>query len=123
MDYAIVGCDYAARHPEVGARISAYYEAREDMTCILTAIGIGNSPMTRCHTCRLRHSPLALQWHPRRELAARQAERGTCARPTLIWVMQNTRESNAAAGRAAIFIAVQPIPKMRSSQESHLWAG
>ena len=61
-------------------------------------------PLTPCHTCRLRHASLALQWHPRRELAARQAERGTCARPTLIWVMQNTQESNAAADRAAIFV-------------------
>ena len=31
MDYAIVGCDYAARHPEVGARIRAYYETRDDI--------------------------------------------------------------------------------------------
>ena len=71
--------------------------------------------MTPCHTCRLRYASLALQWHPRRELAARQAERGTCARPTLIWVMQNTQESNAAAGRAAVFMR-SPADSQKSVQ-------
>ena len=71
--------------------------------------------MTPCHTCRLRYASLALQWQPRRELAARQAERGTCARPTLIWVMQNTQESNAAAGRAAVFMR-SPADSQKSVQ-------
>ena len=86
------------------------------------------APMTPCHTYRLRNVPLALQWHARRELAARQnhtrsrfaalarvrsthmgvnaalAERGTSARPTLIWVMRITRLCISAAGRAAVFM-------------------
>ena len=90
-------------------------------------------------TCRLRHAFLAPQWHPRRELAARQghtrsrsaalarvgsthmgvnaalAERGTCARPTLIRGMQNTQESNAAAGRAAVFMR-SPADSQKSVQ-------
>ena len=80
--------------------------------------------MTPCHMYRLRHAPLALQWHPRRELAARQAERGTCARPTLIWVMQNTQESNAAAGRAAVFMP-SPADSQKSVQPAmrHLFRG
>ena len=35
---------------------------------------------------------------------AAYAERGTRARPAPIWAMQDTRESNAAAGRAAVFM-------------------
>ena len=85
------------------------------------SVGFSRSPMTRCHGCRLRRAPLALQWHPRRELAARQAERGTCARPTQARAMSITHRSKCA-GRAAFFMRNPTLssrfPKKRSSLQS-----
>jgi hypothetical protein len=59
MDYAIVGCDYAARHPEVGARIRAYYEVREDICLLpccrkdLSVLQPGDTVTVGCTLCDL----------------------------------------------------------------------
>lgn len=59
MDYAIVGCDYAARHPEVGARIRAYYDTRDDIRLLpccrrdLSALRPGDTVTIGCTLCDL----------------------------------------------------------------------
>jgi hypothetical protein len=59
MNYAIVGCDYAARHPEVGVCIRSYYEARHDthlLPCCrkdLSVLQSGDTVTAGCTLCDL----------------------------------------------------------------------
>lgn len=57
MIHAIVGCDYRARHPEVGARIQAYYQSRDDIALLaccrkdLSAVQQGDTVVAGCTLC------------------------------------------------------------------------
>lgn len=59
MDHAIVGCDFAARHPEVAARIRAYLEGRGDLGLIaccrkdLPPLRAGDTVTIGCTLCDL----------------------------------------------------------------------